>query len=93
MPLILKTIERITLIFGLSYFLPLLSYAQNQPGLPKPTGPVDLSEDSNLVIYVIIPVIIIILFLIFRKKIIRVKEEKRERFRKKMEERRKESGD
>lgn len=93
MPHLLKAIGKITTIFGLTYLFPLFTFAQNQPGIPKPSGPVDLSEDSDLVIYIVIPVIILILFLIFRKRINRVKEEKRERFRKKMEERRKMADD
>lgn len=46
-----------------------------------PRGPVDLSETSNLVIFIIIPAIIIIAFLIFRKRIKRIKKEKNERAR------------
>lgn len=88
-----KIIDRIRPIFMLLCCFPTLAFAQNQPGLPKPTGPVDLSDTTDLVIYILIPVIILIGFLIFRKRIIKIKKEKRERLRKEMEENRKESGE
>lgn len=59
------------------FFLPALSFAQNQPNIPKPRGPIDFSQTSNIVIFVIIPAIIIIAFLIFRKRIWKVKQEKK----------------
>ncbi|WP_194972359.1 hypothetical protein [Aquiflexum lacus] len=59
-------------------FIPFLSYSQKQQDIPRPRGPVDLSETSNVVIYLVIPAIIIIVFLIFRKRIGRNKEEKTE---------------
>lgn len=74
------------------YFLPaflltpFVSHAQMQPDIPMPRGPVDLSETSNLVIFIIIPAIIIIAYLIFRKRIKRIKEEKNERMKKKNQE-------
>lgn len=55
-----------------------------------PRGPVDLTEPSNLVIFIIIPVIIIIAFLIFRKRIKRIKKEKSDRLKESIEEKNKE---
>ena len=66
-------------VFLLAFFLvPAFSFAQNQPNIPKPRGPIDFSQTSNIVIFVIIPAIIIIAFLIFRKRIWKVKQEKKE---------------
>ncbi len=68
--------------FLLAFLLiPSISYSQIPKGIPKPTGPVDLSETSNVIIYVVIPAVIIIAFLIFRKRIFKVKREKRERMK------------
>ncbi|SDC55563.1 hypothetical protein SAMN04488104_1001219 [Algoriphagus faecimaris] len=86
---LMKSIKLASLIFGTIFFLPLLSFSQKQPGIPGPSEPLNLSDKSDLVIFIIIPVIILILFLIFRKRIFRIKEEKRERMRKEMEEKRK----
>lgn len=73
-------------LLSLFFFLPLLAFAQNQPGIPKSSGPVDLNDTSDLVIYIIIPAIILILFLVFRKRIFKIKEEKQERIQKDREE-------
>lgn len=61
------------------WLLPALSNAQKQPDIPMPRGPVDLSETSNLIIFIVIPAVIIIVFLMYRKKIKRIREEKKER--------------
>ncbi|MFD2036337.1 hypothetical protein ACFSKL_16150 [Belliella marina] len=58
---------------------PFLCYSQNQPNIPKPRGPIDFSQTSNLVIFLLIPAVIIIAYLIFRNRIKHVKEEKRKR--------------
>lgn len=58
---------------------PSYSYSQVPKGIPKSTGPVDLSETSSVIIYVVIPAVVIIAFLIFRKRIKKVKEDKKER--------------
>ncbi|MCH7412099.1 hypothetical protein MM213_01280 [Belliella sp. R4-6] len=55
------------------------SNAQNQPNIPKPSGPIDFSKTSNIVIFIIIPIIIILAFLIFRKRIMKVKKEIKDR--------------
>jgi hypothetical protein len=49
--------------------------AQNQPDIPKPRGPVNLSDTSNLIIFIVLPLVIILAYLIFRKRIHRIKEE------------------
>lgn len=76
-------------VFIAMFLFPIFSFAQKQPDIPMPRGPVDLSETSNLIIFIVIPAIIIIVFLIFRKRIKRINEEKKER--EKNEEREKES--
>lgn len=78
MPDIQKTQEIAKYLLSLFFFLPLLAYSQNQPGIPKPSGPIDLNDTSDLVIYIIIPGIILIVFLVFRKRIFKIKEEKQE---------------
>ncbi len=77
----IKIISYAKYFFVVLLFFPILSYSQKQPGIPMPRGPVDLSETSNLVIFIIIPAIIIIAFLIFRKRIKRIKKEKNERIK------------
>ena len=64
-------------LLALILLIPGMSYAQYQEGIPKPSGPVDLSETSNQIIFIAIPVAILILYLIFRKRIRKIKEEKR----------------
>ena len=59
--------------------VPCISYSQVPKDVPKPTGPVDLSETSDLVIFLVIPIVILIIYLIFRRRIIKVKKEKNER--------------
>lgn len=59
------------------FLIPGMSYAQYQENIPKPSGPVDLSETSNQIIFIVIPLVILILYLIFRKRIKKIKEEKR----------------
>jgi len=58
-----------------------LSYSQIPQNTPKPTGPIDLSRTSNVVIFIVIPVVILIIYLIFRRRIIKVKKEKNEKMR------------
>ncbi|WP_439489621.1 hypothetical protein [Algoriphagus sp.] len=65
--------------------MPLSVYSQKQPGIPRPTGPIDFSQTSNQIIFVLIPAIIIIAYLIFRGKIKKVKQEKKDRLKKKDE--------
>jgi len=75
----IKIISQAKYFLFVLLFFPILSYSQKQPGIPMPRGPVDLSETSNLVIFIIIPAIIIIAFLIFRKRIKRIKRIKKEK--------------
>ncbi|WP_373494970.1 hypothetical protein [Aquiflexum sp.] len=69
----MKTKPHIKINFAFGYFLlallftPFLSYSQKQQDIPRPRGPIDFSETSNIVIYLVIPAIIIITFLILRK--------------------------
>jgi phosphotransferase system glucose/maltose/N-acetylglucosamine-specific IIC component len=85
----IKIISYAKYFFVVLLFFPILSYSQKQPGIPMPRGPVDLSETSNLVIFIIIPAIIIIAFLIFRKRIKRIKKKKNERIKENIEEKNK----
>ena len=64
-------------LLAIILMIPGKSYAQYQEGIPKPSGPVDLSETSNQIIFIAIPLVILILYLIFRKRIKKIKEEKR----------------
>lgn len=72
------SLKKILLIplFLITIILPV--WSQNQPDIPKPRGPVDLSDTSNLILFIIIPAIIIVAYLFFRKKINRIKKEQRE---------------
>lgn len=59
--------------------VPGFSYAQYQENIPKPSGPIDLSDTSNQIIFIVIPLVILILYLVFRRRIRKVKKDKRER--------------
>jgi hypothetical protein len=65
--------------------IPCISYSQVQQGIPKPTGPIDFSKTSNVIIFVVIPAVILIVFLIYRKRIIKVKQDRKERMKNKKE--------
>jgi hypothetical protein len=55
--------------------------AQMQPDIPKPRGPVDLSDPVNVVIFIVLPLIVIIAFFFWRnamKKKRKEEEEKKE---------------
>jgi glucan phosphoethanolaminetransferase (alkaline phosphatase superfamily) len=81
----MKSFFKNKLIIPLSTFITLLfsvaTFAQNQPDIPQPRGPIDFSELNNIIIFIVIPAIIIIAFLIFRKRIFKVKEEQQERLK------------
>ena len=47
-------------------FLPHFTFAQKQPGIPKPRGPVDLSETANIVMFIILPALVIIGYFFWR---------------------------
>lgn len=85
--------QRIKTNFAFGYFLlaflfiPFLSYSQKQQDIPRPRGPIDLSETSNIIIYLVIPAIIIIAFLIFRRRMKGNEEEKKEGIKKRNDER------
>ncbi|SIN75829.1 hypothetical protein [Algoriphagus halophilus] len=61
------------------------SYSQIPKGIPKPTGPIDFSKTSNVIIFGAIPAIILIVYLVFRKRIKKIKQEKREKLKKRNE--------
>ncbi|SHM78563.1 hypothetical protein SAMN04488057_103319 [Cyclobacterium lianum] len=52
--------------------------AQKQPGIPQPRGPVDLSDTSNLVIFVILPIVVLVLFFLWRRAMKKRKAEENE---------------
>ena len=76
-----KSLSLLSIFSILMSVIPSVAKAQKSPGIPMPSGPVDLSETSNLVIFIIIPALILIAFLIFRKRIKRIKKEKREKLK------------
>ena len=43
------------------------AFGQKQPGIPQPRGPVDLSDTSNIVIFIVLPIIVIILYFVWRR--------------------------
>nr|WP_211482880.1 hypothetical protein [Algoriphagus locisalis] len=65
-------------LLAIILLIPGISYAQYQENIPKPSGPVDLSETSNQVIFIALPLLILILYLIFRKRIKKIKKDKNE---------------
>ncbi|MDO9554122.1 hypothetical protein [Rhodonellum sp.] len=81
----MKALEKFYPIALLMFFFSILtvfqSIAQTQREIPKPRGPVDFSETSNVVIFIVIPLIIFILYLIWRKEI-KKRIEKKEREKK-----------
>lgn len=50
-------------------------FAQKPSGVPGDTGKVELTETSDVVIYIVIPVVIVILYLVWRKRNKSSKEE------------------
>ena len=66
----LKIFVLTILNFGLSLNL----FAQNNPGIPKPRGPVDLSDPANVVIFIVIPILIFIFYLVWRREMKKRKE-------------------
>lgn len=52
------------------------SFAQMQPDIPQPRGPVDLSDTSNLIIFIILPALVIVLYFFWRRAIKKRKAER-----------------
>ncbi|MEX2567483.1 MAG: hypothetical protein WD431_16175 [Cyclobacteriaceae bacterium] len=52
------------------------AFGQKQPGIPQPRGPVDLSETSNLILFIVLPIIVIIAYFFWKSA---VKKRKRRR--------------
>ena len=75
----LKSIPNALSILFAFLLIPGISYSQIPENTPQPTGPVDLSSTSDVVIFIVIPVVILIIYLIFRKRIGKVRKEKSER--------------
>ena len=75
----LKSIPNALSILFAILLIPGISYSQIPENTPQPTGPVDLSSTSDVVIFIVIPVVILIIYLIFRKRIGKVRKEKSER--------------
>ncbi|SFB40362.1 hypothetical protein SAMN04489723_10949 [Algoriphagus aquimarinus] len=61
--------------------IPSFVYSQIPKDIPKPTGPIDFSETSNVVIFLVIPALILVVYLIFRRRIRKVKKDKNEKLR------------
>lgn len=43
-------------------------FAQKPSGIPSDTGKVELSETSDVVLYIVIPVVVVILYFVWRKR-------------------------
>jgi hypothetical protein len=69
-----KNSIKIIVLTILSFGLSLKLYAQTQPDIPKPRGPVDLSDTTNAVIFIVIPILIFIFYLIWRREMKKRKE-------------------
>lgn len=50
-------------------------FAQMQPDIPQPRGPVDLSETANLIIFIILPALVVIGYLFWRRAMKRRRDE------------------
>jgi hypothetical protein len=62
------------------FFLSTLSYtamAQIQRGLPKPSDPIDLTDTTDLVIFILLPALVIILYFFWRRAIKKRKEKRK----------------
>ncbi|MEX2513828.1 MAG: hypothetical protein WD398_13065 [Cyclobacteriaceae bacterium] len=46
-----------------------VAFGQKQPGIPQPRGPVDLSDTSNLIIFIVLPIIVIIAYFFWRSAV------------------------
>lgn len=64
------------LTFTFIFFETFLSYGQKQPGIPKPRGPVDLSETVNLVMFIILPALVVIGYFFWRNAMKKREKEK-----------------
>jgi ABC-type multidrug transport system fused ATPase/permease subunit len=67
----------------IAFILDIPAIAQRQQNIPKPSDPLDLSDTSTLVIFILIPLVILISYFIFRK---RIQRRRQERFEKRKEE-------
>lgn len=66
----------------ISFFYVLFSpvvIGQVPQGIPKGSGPIDLSSTSNIVIYVVLPIIVIAAIILWRIAIKKRKKEEEER--------------
>ena len=50
-------------------------FAQMQPDIPQPRGPVDLNETANLIIFIILPALVVIGYLFWRRAMKRRRDE------------------
>ncbi len=68
------------LLLGLTLFLlSFQSWAQKNPNIPRPRGPVDLTETSNLVIFIVIPAVIVIFYFVWRSEMKKRKKREEEK--------------
>lgn len=74
----------------LGIFLGFPLAAQQQRNIPRPSDPLDLSQTSDLLIFIIIPVLILVLYFVFRKRIKRIQDEWLEKQKEKKEKDKKE---
>lgn len=64
-----------TVLIFLGALLTQQTYGQKNPDIPRPRGPVDLSDTANLVMFIILPVLVIIGFFFWRNAVKKRKEE------------------
>ncbi|WP_291778318.1 hypothetical protein [Cecembia sp.] len=72
-----------------AFILDIPAIAQMQENIPRPSDPLDLSDTTTLVIFIIIPLVILLAYFIFRKRIQRIRQERIDRQK---EEEKKEKG-
>lgn len=76
-----RPIKTIFLLLVFLVYSPLI-VAQPQPDIPMPRGPVDLSETSNIIIFIVLPLVVIIFFFIWRGAMKKRRKEQEEQEKK-----------
>lgn len=69
----IRTLASVPIFLGA--FLTEQTYGQKNPDIPRPRGPVDLSDTANLVMFIILPALVIIGFFFWRNAAKKRKEE------------------
>lgn len=69
-PVRLKSFFILSFLLLYSYF----SNAQKNPNIPRPRGPVDLSQAANIVMFIVLPALVVIGFFFWRSAMRKRKE-------------------